>query len=75
MHHVAVPADNGIGAEFFRGVQRLDPVIRITVAHKRSPAVQRIASAQHFLLAQEDENVTVGMRSAEPQNLYRAPIT
>src|SRR5712675_1318810 len=64
MHYVAVAAEHQIEIEFFCGVESLDPVVRIGVAHERGPAVERIACDDYFFVGEEDEDVAIGVSAA-----------
>src|SRR5258707_15863464 len=64
VHYVAVAAQDRVEIEFFCGVQRLDPVVGIGVAHERSPAVEGVAGGDEFFVGEEDEDVTIGVGAA-----------
>ncbi len=72
VHYVAVAAEYQVEIEFFGGVESLDPVVGIGVAHEGSPSVERIACDDYFFVGEEDEDVAVGMGAAKPEDFYGA---
>src|SRR5712664_342787 len=58
--------------EFFGGVEGLDPLVGIGVAHEGGPAVEGVTGDDDFFVGEEDENVAIGVGAAEPENLYGA---
>ena len=72
MHYVAVAAEHGVEIELFGGVEGLDPVVGIGVAHEGSPAVEGVAGDDDFFVGEEDEDVAIGVGATEPKNFYGA---
>src|SRR5260370_1265711 len=58
--------------EFFGGVEGLDPLVGIGVAHEGGPAVEGVAGGDEFFVGEEDEHVAIGVGAAEPENLDSA---
>src|SRR5579859_1903229 len=70
VHDVAVSPDHLIEVEFFGGIQGLNPVIGVAVAHVGSPAVQSVARDENFLVRKENEHVAIGVRIPQPEKFH-----
>src|SRR5947207_15885599 len=61
-------ADDLVEVKFLRGIESLNPVKRITIAHVRSPSVQGVTRDEKFLSGKINEDVAIGVCVPKQEN-------